>query len=48
MEGKKRLVDWLFSVEVMDLSECVDCTKASRNWFQEIIKRYGRPLDKRL
>ena len=36
-EGKKRLVDWLFSVEVMDLPEFADCTKAYHNWFQEIL-----------
>ena len=36
-EGKQRLVDWLFSVEVMDLPEFTDCTKAYHNWFQEIL-----------
>ena len=35
-EGKQRLVDWLYSVEVMDLSEFHDCTKAYHNWFHEI------------
>ena len=36
-EGKQRLVDWLYSVEVMDLSEFHDCTKAYHNWFHEIL-----------
>lgn len=36
-EGKQKLVDWLFSVEVMDLPEFNDCTKAYHNWFHEII-----------
>ena len=35
-EGKQRLVDWLYSVEIMDLPEFDDCTKAYHNWFQEI------------
>ena len=37
LDGKKKLVDWLFSVEVMDLPEFHDCTKAYHNWFQEIL-----------
>ena len=36
-EGKQRLVDWLFSVETMELPEFDDCTKAYHNWFQEIL-----------
>ena len=36
-EGKKALVDWLYSVEVMDLPEFHDCTKAYHNWFHEIV-----------
>ncbi len=36
-EGKKALADWLLSVEVMDLLEFHDCTKAYHNWFNEII-----------
>ena len=36
-EGKKALVDWLFCVEVMDLPEFHDCTKAYHNWFHEIV-----------
>jgi len=42
-EGKQRLVDWLFSVEVMDLPEFHDCTKAYHNWFQEIINAMDVP-----
>ena len=43
IEGKQRLVDWLFSVEVMDLPEFHDCTKACHNWFQEIINSMDVP-----
>ena len=43
IEGKQRLVDWLFSVEVMDLPEFHDCTKAYHNWFQEIINSVDVP-----
>ena len=42
-DGKQRLVDWLFSVEVMDLPEFYDCTKAYHNWFQEIINSMDVP-----
>lgn len=35
--GKPKLIDWLTAVEVMDLPEFDDCTKAYRNWFQEIL-----------
>ena len=42
-EGKKRLVDWLFSIEVMDLPEFADCTKAFHNWFQEILNSLDVP-----
>jgi hypothetical protein len=31
-DGKQKLVDWLFSVEVMDLPEFCDCTKAYPNY----------------
>ena len=37
LEGKQMLIDWLFSVEVMDLPEFHDCTKAYHNWFHEIL-----------
>ena len=43
IEGKQRLVDWLFSLEVMDLPEFHDCTKAYHNWFQEIINSMDVP-----
>ncbi len=42
-EGKQRFVDWLFSVEEMDLPEFHDCTKAYRNWFQEILSSMDCP-----
>ena len=42
-EGKQRLVDWLFSVELMDLPEFHDCTKAYHNWFQEILNSLDVP-----
>lgn len=42
-EGKQKLLDWLFSVEVMDLPEFHDCTKAYHNWFQEIINSMDVP-----
>ena len=41
--GKQRLADWLLSVEVMDLSEFHDCTKAYHNWFQEILNSMDVP-----
>ena len=43
LEGKQRLIDWLFSVEVMDLPEFHDCTKAYHNWFQEILNSMDAP-----
>ena len=43
LEGKQRLIDWLFSVEVMDLPEFHDCTKAYHNWFQEILNSMDVP-----
>ena len=42
-EGKKQLVDWLFSVEVMDVPEFADCIKAYHNWFQEILNSMDSP-----
>ena len=41
--GKQRLADWLFSVELMDLPEFYDCTKAYRNWFHEILNSMDVP-----
>lgn len=43
VEGKQKLVDWLFAVEVMDLPEFQDCTKAYRNWFTEILNSMDVP-----
>ncbi len=42
-DGKQRLVDWLFSVEVMDLPEFQDCTNAYHNWFKEIVNAMDVP-----
>ena len=42
-EGKPRLVDWLYSIEVMDLPEFQDCTKAYHNWFKEIVNAMDVP-----
>lgn len=42
-EGRRRLADWLLSVEVMDLPEFQDCTKAYHNWFNEIINSLDVP-----
>lgn len=43
-KGKHRLADWLLAVEVMDLPEFNDCTKAYHNWFNEILNSYGCPM----
>ena len=43
LEGKKKLTDWLYSVEVLDLPEFHDCTKAYHNWFQEILNSMDVP-----
>lgn len=37
VEGRQMLLDWLFSVELMDIPEFYDCTTAYRNWFNEIL-----------
>ena len=42
-EGKPRLANWLLSVEMMDLPEFNDCTKAYRNWFHEILNSMDVP-----
>ena len=41
--GKSKLVDWLTAVEVMDLPEFDDCTKAYHNWFKEILNSMDVP-----
>ena len=41
--GRPRLLDWLQSVEVMDLPEFKDCTKACYNWFTEILNSMDVP-----
>ena len=42
-EGRHRLANWIFSVEVMDLPEFHNCTKAYRNWFEEILHSMNVP-----
>ena len=42
-EGKHKLADWLLSVEVMDIPEFFDCTKAYHNWFHEILNSMDVP-----
>ena len=42
-EGRQKLLDWLFAVEVMDIPEFHDCTKAYRNWFNEILNSMDVP-----
>ena len=42
-EGKQKLADWLLAVEVMDLPELHDCTKAYHNWFNEILNSMDVP-----
>ena len=41
--GKQKLIDWLMSVEVMELPEFNACTKAYRNWFREILSSMDVP-----
>ena len=41
--GKQKLIDWLTAVEVLDLPEFSDCTKAYRNWFHEILNAMDVP-----
>ena len=42
-EGKPKLIDWLGTVEAMDLPEFSDCAKAYRNWFHEILNSMDVP-----
>ena len=42
-EGKRKLSDWLLSAELMDIPEFLDCIKAYRNWFQEILNSMDVP-----
>lgn len=41
--GRPKLIQWLQSVEVMELPEFQDCTKACHNWFQEILNSMDVP-----
>ena len=42
-EGKQKLIQWLWSVEAMELPEFEACTKACHNWFQEILNALDAP-----
>lgn len=42
-EGKQKLIQWLWSVETMELPEFEACTKACHNWFQEILNALDAP-----
>lgn len=42
-EGRKKFIDWLFSVEVMDIPEFHDCARAYHNWFHEILNSLDVP-----
>ena len=42
-EGKHKLADWLLSAELMEIPEYLDCIKAYRNWFQEILNSMDVP-----
>ena len=41
--GRQKLLDWLFSVELMDIPEFYDCATAYRNWFNEILNSMDVP-----
>lgn len=43
VEAKAKLLQWLQSVTIMDISEFDDCTKAYRNWFNEILNSFDVP-----
>ena len=42
-KGKPLLIEWLQSVEVMDLPEFTECVKTYRNWFYEILNSMDVP-----
>lgn len=42
-KGKQKLIDWLYSVEVMEIPEFQACTKAVHNWFREILNSMDCP-----
>ena len=41
--GRPRLLDWLLSVDLMDMAEFSNCTTACRNWFHEILNSMEVP-----
>lgn len=42
-KGKTRLIDWLYSAEVMEIPAFQACTKAVHNWFKEILNSMDSP-----
>lgn len=42
-KGKDRFVHWLLSTEQLNIEEFSNCTKAYRNWFQEILNSMDVP-----
>lgn len=42
-EGRPRLAEWLFSVEVMALPEFRECARAYHNWAEEILNSMDVP-----
>ena len=42
-EGRQKLIDWLFSAELMEMEEFQACIKAYRNWFDEILNAMDVP-----
>jgi transposase len=44
LDGRKRLADWLIDAENTNMIEFTNCTKAYRNWFQEILNSMDVPF----
>lgn len=42
-EGRQKLIDWLFSAELMEMEEFQACIHAYRNWFDEILNAMDVP-----
>ena len=42
-EGRQKLIDWLFSAELMEMEEFRACINAYRNWFDEILNAMDVP-----
>ena len=41
--ARQKLIEWLDSVEMLDLPEFNDCLKAYRNWFNKILNSLDVP-----